>query len=78
MVCEEVIRQLSNYLEGELDPALRQALELHLEDCEDCSIVVNTARKTVELYCGNDPLPLPADLQGEIERALTARMRNKT
>lgn len=78
MVCEEVIRELSNYFEGDLDPALRRALELHLQDCEDCSIVVNTARKTVELYCGREPLPLPADLQQQIERAVADKIRNKT
>lgn len=78
MVCEEVIRELSNYIDGELDPGLRQALELHLEHCDDCRIVVNTARKTIELYCGKDPVPLPADVQQEIDRVLAERTRRKS
>ena len=77
MVCKEVIRELSNYLDGELEPALQQALERHLEHCEDCSIVVSTARKTVELYCGQEPLPLPPEIQREIDRALAGKLHRK-
>lgn len=74
MVCNEVIRELSNYIDGELDPSLREALERHLEHCDDCRIVVNTAHKTVELFCGKEPLPLPTDVQQEIERTLADKL----
>jgi len=78
MVCNEVIRELSNYLDGELDPALRQALEKHLRYCADCSIVVSTARKTVELFCNKEPLPLPTEVQQMVERALSEKQHRKT
>lgn len=78
MVCKEVIRELSNYLDGDLDPSLRQALEKHLQHCTDCSIVVSTARKTIELYCNKEPLPLPPDIQQEVEQALANKLRRQT
>lgn len=77
MVCEEVIRRLSSYIDGDLDPALRQALELHLQHCEDCGIVVNTTRKTIELYCNREPVALPPDVQQEIEQTLAAKLRRR-
>lgn len=78
MVCNEVIREISNYLDGELDPELRQALELHLEYCDDCRVVVSTTRKTIELYCGKEPMSLPADIQQEIDRALAEKLGGKS
>ena len=78
MVCEEVIREISNYIEGDLDRALREALELHLEHCDDCRVVVNTARKSIELYSGKEPLPLPEDIQQAIDEALANKKRRPT
>ncbi|MBI4466947.1 MAG: zf-HC2 domain-containing protein [Acidobacteria bacterium] len=70
-----MIRQLCDYLDGELDPALAEELEKHLEHCEDCHLVVDTTRKTIEIYCNTEPLPLPADVRGRLERALADRLR---
>lgn len=75
MKCKGVIRQLCDYLDGELDPALAEELEKHLEHCEDCHLVVDTTRKTIEIYCNTEPLPLPADVRGRLERALADRLR---
>jgi len=77
MLCEQVLSELSNYLDGDLDPFLRGELEKHLQHCEDCRIVVSTTRKTVELFCGAEPLPLPADLQQALDQALAEKLRRK-
>jgi anti-sigma factor RsiW len=74
LVCREVIRQLSDFLDGELDAVLLRELSWHLERCEDCRIVVDTCRKTVEIYCKSEPLPLPADVRERLERALSEKL----
>jgi anti-sigma factor (TIGR02949 family) len=48
--CRQLLGSLSEYVDGELDEDLCSALEEHMEDCEDCRIVVDTLRKTVHLY----------------------------
>ncbi len=48
--CSEYIRQISDYIDGELPPEVCAALEAHLHDCVNCRIVVDTMRKTIELY----------------------------
>jgi anti-sigma factor (TIGR02949 family) len=58
--CRGLINSLSDYLDGELDAHLCEELERHLKDCEDCRVVVNTLRKTIDLYhahAGEEPLP---------------------
>ena len=73
--CKEVIRELSEYLEGELDPTLAEALMRHLEDCEDCGIVVDTTRRTIEMYCNMEPAPLPAEVKQRLQRALEQKLK---
>ena len=41
---------LSEFIDGELQAELCAELEQHLEGCDNCRIVVNTLRKTIELY----------------------------
>lgn len=48
--CRKLLGSLSEYVDGELSEELCQVLEHHMEDCEDCRIVVDTLRKTVYLY----------------------------
>lgn len=77
MNCKGVVEQLSNYLDGELDPALAEELCRHLEACEDCRVVVDTCRKTIQIYCKCEPLPLPTGVRERLERALREKLKNR-
>jgi anti-sigma factor (TIGR02949 family) len=48
--CSKLLGTLSEYVDGELSDELCAVLEKHMQDCEDCRIVVDTLRKTVYLY----------------------------
>jgi anti-sigma factor (TIGR02949 family) len=47
--CEELLGSLSSYIDGDLPPELCQELEKHLEGCDDCRVVLNTTKRTIEL-----------------------------
>jgi anti-sigma factor RsiW len=68
MRCRQVIDKISDYLDGELDPELVRELERHLEHCEDCRIVVDTTRKTLEVFCLTEPAPLPNDVHERLNQ----------
>jgi anti-sigma factor RsiW len=72
--CLSVIRELSNYLDGELDAAARKELEQHLGRCEDCRLVVDTTRKTIQIFCNAEPVPLPEDVRLRLHAALERRL----
>ncbi|MBI1983778.1 MAG: zf-HC2 domain-containing protein [Acidobacteria bacterium] len=76
MTCRQVIRQLSEYLDQELEPGLAEQLARHLEHCEDCKLVVDTTRKTVKIYCNTEPMDLPPAVRERLERALTERLKD--
>lgn len=75
MNCQSLILELSNYLDGELDPQLLKEVERHLVHCPDCRLVVDTTRKTIEIYCGSEPAPLPRDIHDRLHRALAEKLR---
>lgn len=48
--CKEWLGSLSDYVDGDMDGDLCADLEKHLQECPNCQVVVNTMRKTIELY----------------------------
>ena len=77
MKCKSVIRELSNYLDGELDGVLKLDLEHHLQHCEDCSMVVDQTKRTVEIFCGSEPLELPTDVRSRLHQALHKKIAQR-
>ena len=70
--CEEVIRELSNYIDADVTENLRRRIEEHLRDCHNCTVVVNTIRKTLSLVCNTRILELPADVSQRLMERLAS------
>jgi anti-sigma factor RsiW len=45
--CQEVVELVTDYLEDDLDPAVRTELEAHLALCEGCDTYVEQLRETI-------------------------------
>lgn len=73
MKCKECFQQISNYLDNEIDPGLKQELEQHLDKCHRCRVVFDSARKTIELYCDGKLFELPAGVHDRLHAALRRR-----
>jgi predicted anti-sigma-YlaC factor YlaD len=76
--CKKVIFELSSYLDGALDGAVRIDLEQHLSKCVDCRLVVDTTRKTISIFCKSEPVPLPPEVRERLHAALLEHFRRKT
>ena len=74
MNCKGVIREISNYIDGDLDPIVRQELERHLEHCEDCTMIVDQTRKSIEILCDSHPVSLPSDVRARLHSALRRKI----
>jgi predicted anti-sigma-YlaC factor YlaD len=68
--CRSIIKELANYLDEALDPILKSSIEKHLEGCEDCRVVVDTTRKTIQIFCNSEPAPLPEETKTRLRDAL--------
>jgi anti-sigma factor RsiW len=76
--CKKVIQELTSYLDGVLDSNMRADLEQHLSRCTDCRVVVDTTRKTIQIFCNSEPVPLPEDVRRRLHTALLARFRQNS
>jgi len=76
--CRSIIREISDYLDGEIELSEKQELERHLEDCIDCKMVVDQTRLTVDVFCDSKPVELPADVKFRLHDALHRRLQGKS
>jgi anti-sigma factor RsiW len=72
--CKGVIRELSNYIDGDLDPVVRAELERHLRHCEDCTMIVDQTRKTIQIFCDSEPVELPGEVRTRLHQALQRKI----
>ena len=77
MNCKGVIRELSNYIDGDLDPGLKTELERHLEHCEDCTMIVDQTKKSIEILCDSKPVELPSDVRSRLHATLHQKLSRK-
>jgi len=72
--CEEVWREVSNYLDGEADPGLRLAIEEHLRGCKHCTAVLDGTRNVLQLYGDERMLEVPVKFGQRLHRRLDQNM----
>ena len=77
MKCEELLKALNDYVDGDVDPAVCEEFEEHLAGCNPCQVVVDNVRKTIALYKAGEPYPMPEEFHKRLHENLRARWREK-
>jgi hypothetical protein len=72
--CEEVWREVSNYLDGEVESKLRSAIEEHIRGCKRCAAVVDGTRNVVQLYGDERMLEVPVGFSGRLYQRLEGKV----
>jgi hypothetical protein len=75
--CEQVWREISNYLDGEVSPDLRAAIEEHLRGCQKCSAVLDGTRNVIGLYGEESMFEPPLGFSQRLHRKLEENMPRK-
>ncbi len=65
--CDQVLGQLSDYLDDDAREELCRAIEEHLARCHDCKVEVDTVRKTILLYQKDSESKIPVRVSAELE-----------
>jgi len=73
--CDGVIRRVSSYIDGELEATVVEEIELHLKECQDCTILVQQTRLTVHLYYDSDLVDFPVEVEARLHETLRRKIR---
>jgi anti-sigma factor RsiW len=72
MNCEQVVRSLSDYIDGTLAPESKLAVEDHIASCLDCHVVLDSTECTILLYRASRTTALSEDRRRLLLRKLEA------
>lgn len=73
--CREIVDFLSDYIDGDLERAVRDEFDKHLNGCSNCRHGLDTMRRTVSLYGRLDVGEIPDDLKERLKTFLEARLK---
>jgi anti-sigma factor (TIGR02949 family) len=72
--CKDFLRELNDYLDESVDPATKQHWQAHVDECPNCFVIVDTTKKTVQVYKGMEEQTLPVDIKSRLMQALERKM----
>jgi hypothetical protein len=77
VTCEQVWLEISNYLENDLDPSLRAAMDEHFLVCKRCASVRAGTRNIVQLYGDERLFQVPLGFSRRLQERLARETPGK-
>jgi anti-sigma factor (TIGR02949 family) len=74
VTCKDFLRELGEYLDESTDPELRAELDRHINECPNCWVVLDTTKKTINIYKGLEAQPLPERLRARLMEAVAKKI----
>ena len=72
--CEEVRRELSNYIDDDVSAGLRARIDSHVRSCIGCRAIFDGMNNVIRLVGAHDVIELPSGFS----RRLFERLRQRT
>jgi anti-sigma factor (TIGR02949 family) len=77
LTCKQFLQELNDYLDESVGPDIRRELQAHVNECPNCFVIVDTTKKTLEVYKGMQPQAVPEHIKSRLMAALEKKMRAK-
>jgi anti-sigma factor RsiW len=74
LTCKEFLQELTDYLDESVDAEVRAKLEQHITECPNCWVIADTTKKTVRIYKGMEPHPVPYEVESRLMAALEKKI----
>jgi predicted anti-sigma-YlaC factor YlaD len=68
--CEDVRREVSNYLDNDMSPRMRRLLEAHLEQCRKCAVLLDSTHNILVLLADEQRFELPVGFSARVKQML--------
>jgi len=77
MDCQDLLKIVNQYVDGEVDPEVCEHFEEHLAECNPCQVVVDTIRRTITLYKGAEVYEIPLEFKQRLHETLRQRWKER-
>jgi len=77
LTCNQFLDELSEYLDESANGQVRGELQEHINECPNCWVMVDTTQKTLKIYKGLEPEPVPDELRDRLMSALEKKMADQ-
>jgi hypothetical protein len=75
MTCTEFLKILDDVLDESIAVETRTEIEIHLRQCGHCEVVLNTTRKTIEIFQCNEVYELPTEVSDRLHSVIMERCK---
>ena len=75
MTCTEFLQILDNVIDESIAVDTRAEIEAHLRRCGHCEVVLDTTRKTIEIYRCHEIYELPTEVSERLHTAIMDKCR---
>ena len=75
MTCTEFLQILDDVIDESIAAETRAEIEVHLRKCGHCEVVLNTTRKTIEIYRCHEIYELPVEVNERLHASIMERCR---
>jgi len=70
VTCKDFLNELNDYLDERVEASVRHELEQHLSECPNCYVICDTTKRTIQIYRGAEPYPIPPEVHQRLLSAL--------
>ena len=77
MKCEELVQDLSDYIDQNLDDELVAEAQEHLATCDNCRVVLDTTQQTIFLFRKQGKQTIPAGRRQRLFEQLQTAFLNE-
>ena len=77
VTCKQFLQELNDYLDPNVDAAIKANLEAHVNKCPNCFVIVDTTLKTLQVYKGMEAKTIPEDVETRLWKAIERKMAER-
>lgn len=73
--CDQLLQELSNFIDDDIDPALRAEIEHHLSSCRYCSVLADSVKKIVYIIADERVFEIASGYSERLHQFIDAHLK---
>lgn len=77
LTCKQFLGELNDFLDDSVSEETKADWQRHVNACPNCFVIVDTTKKTLQVFKGSEVKEIPPDVEARLMRALERKMAAK-